>query len=147
MLKVRCQASATLDAKGRLALPAPLRRAFGVHDVTSLVLTFNEGALWGWTPDIFESQVERPLNEQDQFDARVRHFTHRILAPAQDIEVDRQGRIRIPPLLRRLAGLDKDVMINSLGDRLEIWDRPSWEAYFEQCLTQEPSVDGMPRTS
>jgi MraZ protein len=146
VLRVRCQAAATLDDKGRLALPAVLRRAFGRSDVESLVLTFHEGAVWGWTPDVFEATIERPLSEQDPFNANVLQFTHAILAPAQDVDVDRQGRIRVPPLLRELAGLDREVVVNSLGNRLEIWDKAAWQVHFERCLKAVPGLDGMPRT-
>lgn len=146
MLRVRCQAAATLDDKGRLALPAVLRRAFGRHDVDSLVLTFHEGAVWAWTPDVFEATIERPLSEQDPFNPNVLQFTHAILAPAQDVDVDKQGRIRVPALLRELAGLDREVVVNSLGNRLEIWDKAAWQTHFERCLKAVPGLDGMPRT-
>ena len=147
MLRVRCQAAATLDDKGRLALPAVLRRAFALHDVDGLVLTFHEGAIWAWTPDVFEATIERPLSEQDPFNPNVLQFTHAILAPAQDVDVDKQGRIRVPPLLRELAGLQREVVVNSLGNRIEIWDKASWQAHFEKVLRAVPGLDGMPRTS
>lgn len=147
MLRVRCQANATLDAKGRLALPAVLRRAFDKHDISSLVVTFHRGALWGWTPEVFERSIEGPVAEQDPFDPQVQAFTHAVLAPAQDLEIDKQGRIRIPTPLRELASLDRDVVINSLGNRLEIWDRTTWDEYFKQCLAAAPSLAGMPRSS
>ncbi len=147
MLRVRCQATATLDAKGRLALPAVLRRAFDKHDVDGLVLTFHQGAVWGWTPEVFERTIEGPLSDQDPFNAQVMQFSHAILAPAQDVDVDRQGRIRIPPLLRELADLEREVVVNSLGNRVEIWDRTRWEAHFAEVLAAAPSLPGMPRTS
>lgn len=146
MLRVRCQAAATLDAKGRLALPAVLRRAFAKRDADSLVLTFHKGAVWGWTPDVFERTIEGPLSEQDPFNAEVMQFSHAILAPAQDVDLDKQGRIRIPPLLRELAGLEKEVVVNSLGNRLEIWDREAWDEHFAKVLAAAPGLPGMPRS-
>jgi MraZ protein len=147
MLRVRCQATATLDDKGRLALPAVLRRALSLHEVGSLVLTFHQGAIWGWTPDVFETTIEGPLAAQDPFNPSVLQFSHAILAPAQDVEVDRQGRIRVPPLLRELASLEKEVVVNSLGNRVELWDRDRWDEHFRRCLQAVPGLDGMPRTS
>jgi MraZ protein len=147
MLQVRCQASATVDAKGRVALPAALRRALAVADVHSLVLTFHRGAIWGWTPEEFERTVERPLAGADPFNIEVMDFAHALLAPAQDVEVDKQGRTRIPAPLRALAGLQRDVMINSLVNRIEIWDRTSWDARFAQSLERAQSFSGMPRGS
>jgi len=145
MLKVRCQVHATVDAKGRLALPAQLRRAMQQADETQLVLTFNQGAVWGWTPRVFEERVERPMAERDPFADDVVDFVHALLAPAQDIDVDNQGRIRIPPPLRELAGIDREVVLNSMLDRIEIWDKAAWEDRFRQSLDRRAGASGMPR--
>jgi MraZ protein len=146
MLRVRCQAPATLDAKGRLALPAALRRALVKFEVDSLVLTFHKGAIWGWTPEDFETTVEQPMATRDPFAQDVMDFAHALLAPAQDVDVDGQGRIRVPPPLRDLAGLDRDVMVNSLLNRVEIWDREAWDARFSQSLDRARLASGMPRS-
>ena len=143
MLKVRCQAQATLDAKGRLALPAPLRRAMAEQGLTSLVLTFHKGAIWGWSASDFEHKVEDPLSERDPFDDDVIHFVHALLAPAQDVDVDGQGRLRIPPPLRALAGVQREVIINSILDRIEIWDKTVWESRFEESLVRSLTKSGM----
>lgn len=147
MLQVRCQASATIDVKGRIALPAALRRALSVADVHSLVFTFHRGAVWGWTSDVFERTVERPLAEADPFNIEVMDFAHALLAPAQDVEVDKQGRTRIPLPLRKLAGLHREVVVNSIVNRIEIWDKTIWEARFEESLKRAQSFSGMPRGS
>jgi len=144
MLRVRCQARASVDAKGRLALPAVLRRAVSEQNIDSLVLTFHKGAVWGWTQDDFEASVESPLAKADPFDADVMDFVHSILSPAQDVEIDKQGRIRVPPFLRDLAGLGKDVVVSSLLNRIEIWDRETWEARFRQSLDRTAARSGMP---
>lgn len=142
MLKVRCQANATLDAKGRVALPSPLRRALDEAGVRSLVLTFSNGAIWGMDPETFEEKVERPMMEADPFAQDVLDFAHALLAPAQDVEIDGQGRVRVPPPLRDLAGLDKEVVINSFLNRVEIWDKAKWDERFRESLQQVPR--GMP---
>lgn len=144
MLKVRCQVHGTVDAKGRLALPAPLRRALSDVDEQQLVLTFARGAIWGWRPNDFEQRVERPLTEVDPFADDVLDFTHALVAPAQDAEIDAQGRIRIPQPLRDLAEIDREVVINSLLDRIEIWDRQTWEERFRASLDRASRTSGMP---
>ncbi|MCB9679794.1 MAG: division/cell wall cluster transcriptional repressor MraZ [Alphaproteobacteria bacterium] len=144
MLRVRCQANATLDAKGRLALPAPIRRALGEHGVDSLVLTFHKGAVWGWTAGDFEEHVERPLLARDPFDTDVMDFTHAILSPAQDVEIDSAGRVRVPPPLRDLAGLDKEVVVSSVLNRIEIWDKDTWESRFRTSVDRTDGRSGMP---
>lgn len=145
MLKVRCQAQATVDDKGRLALPAQLRRALTDADQASLVLTIHQGAIWGWTPADFEAAVERPVQSRDPFAADVLDFAHAVLASAQDVEIDAQGRIRIPPMLRDLARIERDVVVNSLLDRIEIWDRAAWEARFRQSLDRRAQASGLPK--
>lgn len=109
------------------------------------MLTFHKGAIWGWTPEEFEERVERPLSMTDPFDSDVVDFAHSVLAPAQDVGIDGQGRILIPPPLRELAGLDKEVVVNSLLRRLEIWDRETWEARFRTSLDRmKDRKTGMP---
>ena len=144
MLRVRCQANATVDAKGRLALPAPIRRALAQKDESQLVLSFHKGAVWGWTLGDFEQRVERPLADADPFDADVMDFVHSLLSPAQDVDVDAQGRIRIPPPLRDLAGISKDVIVHSVLHRIEIWDRAVWDQRFKQSLHRTAERSGMP---
>jgi MraZ protein len=147
MLNVRCQVEASLDDKARLALPAPLRRAIEAHGASTLVLTFHKGAILGYTAKDFSDRVERPLAERDQFDDEVRDFVHSILSPAQDIDLDGQGRIRIPQTLRDLAGVQKDVVVHSVLDRLEIWDAATWKGRFSKALERVGSQSGMPGRS
>lgn len=144
MLKVRCQAQATLDAKGRVALPSPLRRALEEAGVRSLVLTFNAGAVWGFDPQTFEDTVERPLMQADPFAESVLDFAHAYVASAQEIEVDNQGRVRVPQMLRELANLDKDVVVHSFLNRIEIWDKARWDERYKQSLERASLARGMP---
>ncbi|MFT4625242.1 MAG: MraZ protein [Myxococcota bacterium] len=144
MLRVRCQANATVDAKGRLALPAPIRRALVEAEQDQLVLTFHKGAVWGWTLRDFEERVERPLSDADPFDDQVMDFVHSLLSPAQDVDVDGQGRIRVPPPLRSLAGIERDVVVHSVMHRIEIWDRSAWDQRFKQSLHRTGERSGMP---
>lgn len=144
MLRVRCQANVTIDAKGRLALPAPLRRALEEAGERGLVCAYHKGAVWAWTVADYEKRVEGPLAEADPFDAQVMDFAHALLSTAQDVELDGQGRIRIPPRLRELAGLDKDAVVHSIVDRIEIWDKDAWEQRFRQALERTADRSGMP---
>ena len=144
MIRVRCQQHVTVDEKGRLALPAPIRRALGEANVNQLVLAFSRGAVWGWTPSHYESEVEAPMHTQDPFSADVLDFAHATMSTAQDVELDAQGRIRVPPPLRELAGLDKEVVVHVLLGHLEIWDRGAWDRRFEESLLRSRGLSGMP---
>ncbi len=142
MLRVRCQTSGVVDDKGRLALPAPLRRALGEHSVGKLVLTFYKGAVVCWTEADFEAKVEAPLATADAFKESVRAFTHALVSMASDVEIDPQGRIRIPTPLRELARLNREVVLFSVLDRVEIWDQQAWDQRYREALIQ--AGDGLP---
>lgn len=144
MLRIRCLSNATLDVKGRLALPAPLRRGLERAEVGNLVLSHYEGAVWGWTPEGFEKGVESRIAGEDQFDPSVMDFVYAVLAVAQDVEVDKAGRVRVPANLRELAGLSKEVMVFSVLDRIEMWDRTKWDARFKRAVEALPAMGGMP---
>ncbi|MHB9131285.1 MAG: division/cell wall cluster transcriptional repressor MraZ [Armatimonadota bacterium] len=58
----------------------------------------------------------------------------RFLSCGVPITLDGQGRLAIPPNLRRRAGLEKDVTLIGMGDRFEIWDTQNWLAYDEAHL-------------
>jgi MraZ protein len=134
----------TIDAKGRLALPAPIRRALEEQQQTMLVLAFSRGAVWGWTPEHYEGEVESRMMSQDPFSPEVMDFAHSMMSTAQDTEIDAQGRIRIPPPLRELAGLEKDCVVHVLLGRIEIWDQAAWNRRFEESLHRVRNQSGMP---
>ena len=147
-IKVRCQQHVTIDAKGRLALPAPIRRALEEMEQTSLVLTSASGpdgdAVWGWTEADYEASVESRMEEMDPFATEVQDFAHSIMASAQDMEVDRQGRIRIPPSLRDAAGLDRECVVFVVLGHIEIWDKVTWEKRAENARARQQARRGMP---
>ncbi|MEN0065560.1 MAG: hypothetical protein AAGA48_25690 [Myxococcota bacterium] len=144
MIRVRCQQHVTIDAKGRLALPAPIRRAIEEAGQTSLVLTYSRRAVWAWTADHYEKEVERHMIEQDPFQAEVLDFAHSTMSTAQDCDIDRQGRIRIPAPLRKLAGLQRECVVHVLLGHVEIWDKATWEERFQESLSRTEARSGMP---
>jgi MraZ protein len=144
MLKVRCQARVTVDVKGRLQLPAVLRKALQTSQVQSFVLTHHDGAIWGWTPEDFEARVEGPLDNRDAFDREVIDFARSLLGAASDVDIDAQGRIRIPQHLQEIAGLEKDAVVISLLHRIEVWDRTRWEETFKRSVDRVSTRSGMP---
>ena len=147
MIRVRCQQNVSIDAKGRLALPAPIRRALADMDQSQLVLTYApQGAVWAWTPEHYEHKVEQPLLDRDPFATEVLDFAHSMMSTANDVEIDGQGRIRVPPMMRDLAGLSKDCVVHVLLGHIEIWDRKAWEERFQDSLhATRARRSGMPR--
>jgi MraZ protein len=84
------------------------------------------------------------------FQSKARLIQRRIIAPAQESEIDRSGRINIPQLLREYAGLQKECVILGIKNYIEIWDdeeyRRYWddnEAEFQEAAEQLGSIVGV----
>jgi len=127
-----------------MALPAPIRRFLGEQGESALVLAFSRGAVWAWTPEHYAREVEARMMEQDPFSDAVLDFAHSLMSTAQDVEIDKQGRVRVPAPLRELAGLSKDVVVHVLLGHIEVWDREVWDRRFQESLHRAGSRSGMP---
>lgn len=116
-----------LDDKGRLAVPAKLREAFG----RGLVMTRGqERCLYVFPAASFDELLQRiralPLTSK-----QARDFQRVFLSGAHDETPDKQHRVMIPAVLREYAGLSRQLTVIGVGDRVEIWDSDKWE----QALT------------
>ena len=113
----------TIDSKGRLIVPSKFREALGDEFVVTKGL---DGCLFvypmeEWTA-FTDKLKELPLTKKD-----ARQFSRFFLAGAASCEVDKQGRILIPSVLREFAGLEKDAVLVGVSSRIEIWSRSNWE--------------------
>ncbi len=118
-----------LDEKGRLMVPAKVR-----SEVVGNVMILTRGVdrcLWLFPADEWRQLSENLIAVTSPFSERARLIQRRILAPAQEVEIDRSGRIAIPPTLREFAGLKKDCTILGMVKYIEIWDEPAYAAYLE----------------
>ena len=126
----------SLDAKGRVILPARFREALERAFVTSEV----DGCLALWPPDEFE---RRSLEMKDKWRGSPveRNQARAFFAGAQDASPDKQGRVAIPQSLRDFAGLERDVAVTGAFDHVEIWDAATWartKRSGEQGLAGDP---------
>jgi MraZ protein len=124
-------------------LPSALRKAVGELTERTLVLTYCRGAIWGMSVEDFGVIEERVYNA-NPLEAGSLDFAHAFLAPATDVPMDGQGRIRVPPSLRELAHLDREVVVHALLNRVEIWDKARWDERFRASLSRVEQMDGMP---
>lgn len=113
----------TIDSKGRLIVPAKFREALGEEFVVTrgldecLFVYPNEG----WKN--FEDKLSTlPVANKD-----ARKFARFFLSGAATVELDKQGRILIPNNLREYSGLDKEVVLIGVANRVEIWSKARWE--------------------
>jgi len=115
----------TIDSKKRLALPAKFRGELG----DKVIITKGvENCLVIYTEKEWETMSTKLSNLPiSQIEAR--SFTRFVLAGAMEITLDKLGRVLIPDYLKEYAGLDKNVVICGLSNRLEVWDSAKWDAY------------------
>jgi len=126
----------TIDAKGRLIVPARLRPEL-TGDKTVLSIYMN-GCVALWSGEGWEQLGQRLLAEgQSNPDARA--TVRAIAASAHQDEVDRQGRITVPSNLRQWAGIDRDAVVIGALDHAEIWTPERWEQ--EQAKVEEGGLD------
>lgn len=115
----------TLDAKGRVSLPAKFR----AETTGKLVISKGfEGCLYVYPAEDYAAFVER-LMSRDDFNPQSRKVRRFFTTGAVDTELDSAGRITLPAPLREYAGLARDVQVTGNGDRIELWDAERWAAY------------------
>ncbi|MDX1657266.1 MAG: division/cell wall cluster transcriptional repressor MraZ [Nitriliruptorales bacterium] len=129
----------TLDAKGRVILPAKFRDRLNGGLV---FVPAQDRCIDVYPRSTFERRVEewRELPREDQ---RTRAFMRTVLAGAHEEVPDGQGRVTIPPRLREYAGLEKELTINGADYKLEIWDRARWDEYRSEVEDDFANLDGV----
>ena len=113
----------SLDAKGRVILPARYRDQLAEG---AFVTKGRGGCLSVFTPEEFE-QVASQVREQSKRGGTELNAARTFFSGAQEIRLDRQGRVALPPNLREFAGLTRDVVVVGVFSRVEIWDRERWQ--------------------
>ncbi len=114
----------TVDAKGRLIVPSKFREQLGDEFVVTKGL---DGCLFVYENTEWKA-LEEKLHSLPLTNANARKFTRFFLAGATSCEVDRQGRILLPAVLRQFAKIEKDVVLVGVGSRIEIWSSENWRA-------------------
>ena len=117
--------SHSIDQKKRLAIPAKFRKGLGREAVITRGL---DGCLWLYPLKEWEV-LARKLGKLPIGQWQARGFARAMLAGAAEVELDRLGRILIPEYLKSYAGLEKQVVVTGLYNRIEIWDEVRWCEY------------------
>lgn len=113
----------TTDAKGRLIIPSKFREVLGDEFVVTKGM---DGCLFVFDQTEWQA-FEEKLRSLPMIDKEARQFTRFFLAGAASVEVDKQGRILLPAVLREFAGIVKDTVLVGVGSRVEIWCKERWE--------------------
>ncbi len=139
-------AELTLDAKGRLAIPARYRERLHERCAGQLVLTIDtdERCLLLYPLPEWEA-IERKLDGLPSLNPHARRVQRLLMGHATDTEMDGQGRILLPPPLRQYARLDKRVVLIGQGKKFELWDEAYWNERRDQWLAEETmDEEGLP---
>ena len=129
--------SCTLDAKGRVAIPAKLR--FELGDVIHVSKGLDQSLF------IYADETWRKIQENlaSMPISRARQLQLMLFPSAARFVLDTQGRILLPQKLREHAALEKDVVILGAGNRAEIWSEPAWRCFESAELTPEKMLEAM----
>ena len=121
----------TLDAKGRFLIPAAFKKQLAEESANQFVV--NRGIEQCLT--LYPMQTWEPvfseISKLNDFDPQVREFRRSFLNGATQVELDSAGRLLLPKTLVDYAGLEKDVILVSAVNKIEIWDNSKYKKLFE----------------
>jgi len=118
----------SVDAKGRLIVPAKFREALGEAFVVTRGL---DNCLFGYPMNEWR-KLEEKLKDLPMTKKDTRAFARFFFSGATEVEIDKQGRINIPATLMQHAHLVKECVVLGVSNRIEIWAKDRWEAYFSE---------------
>lgn len=130
-----------IDAKGRVVMPTRYRERLQLDSKNAVVLTIDteERCLLLYPLPEWE-QIEKKLAALPSFNPAARRIQRLLIGHATDVEIDSQGRILLPPLLREYAGLKKSAVLVGQGKKFELWDEAHWESSRGSWLEEESNV-------
>ena len=121
----------TLDEKGRILFPTRLRNElFAESDKCVLIVTQAfDHCLWLYTLDEWKNISSKIMETASPFNQKDRIVLRHFIAPAQEVELDKSGRLSIPQSLREYAHLSKDCVILGINKYMELWDSQAYSDY------------------
>ena len=125
-----------LDSKGRLAIPSRFKEVLDQKEDDCLVVTNMDSCLWAFAKEDW-SVIEEKAATLPQFNRAASTYLRYFISGAVECRI-RQGRITLPPDLREIAGLKKEVVLVGELKKFEIWDKEKWEHEFQKAMVSFP---------
>lgn len=122
-----------IDPKGRMRLPSGLIGQLGATAPAFVINRGFENCLMLYPEKVWDAITEE-VNALNQYDKRSRDFVRYFYRGAQRLAMDGADRILIPKRLLEYAGIDKDVILVAVNDRIEVWAQDK----YDQMLDEEP---------
>lgn len=132
-----------VDAKGRIFIPAEMRRNLQPEDGDTLVVARGLDGCLTAHPQRAWAAITEKIMRLSQTDQKVRLYYRVTLSQAHEVRLDRQGRATIPRKLLERAGIEDRMVIIGALDKLEFWNPTKWKAYMEQA---EPTLEEVAET-
>ena len=124
----------SMDAKGRLAVPAKHRDALLTQSAGNVVLTAHpHGCLLLYPQPVWEP-IQAKVMALSSFDKHSASLQRLLVGYAEDITIDAAGRMLVSPALREFAGLDKEVMLVGQGGHFEMWNMTNWRKQLDNIM-------------
>lgn len=120
----------TIDAKGRFLLPSGFKKQLP-EDGDTFVINRGFETCLSLYPKKSWNPIYKKLSALNDFDPKVREFRRFYLNGAQMVEMDSAGRLLIPKNLMDYASLEKDIVLVSAIDKIEIWDKVKYQQFFD----------------
>ena len=127
----------TLDAKGRLAIPARYRERIAATCAGQLICTVDPDYCLLLYPLPDWEELERKLVRLPSLKPKARRLQRLMLGYASELEVDAHGRVLVPRELREFASLERDAILIGQGNKFELWDERRWNERRDQWLTED----------
>jgi MraZ protein len=130
----------SLDAKGRLAVPTRYRESILAQGAGKVVVTAHPHRCLLLYPYPAWEPIAMKIMALPSLDPHVSAMQQLLVGHADELEMDSAGRILIAPTLRRLSGIDRDVMMFGQGTHFKLWHPESWEKQFDAFSQLGPGV-------
>lgn len=124
----------TIDAKGRIIIPARFRDVVKACGQDAVMITRMDSCLFAYTPDEWSKLENKVLALPTKSDS-MRRFQRTFIGASSECKCDKQGRVLVPPFLKAYSGLEKDIVLVGVLNRFEIWSRENWDK--ENALMEE----------
>lgn len=132
----------SLDPKGRIIIPAPFREIISSNYNPKLYIV---NAAFDKCLHIYPQEEWNRLEEKvrllPKMQEEVRFFMRRVIASAQEVDIDKQGRVLIPAAHREDAGLGSDIVIVGQIEKIELWDRKQWDEVVDISKIDKRAVE------
>jgi MraZ protein len=122
---------ATVDPKGRFLLPAGIKKQLPEGENTQFVINRGFEKCLTLYPTSSWNPIFQKISQLNDFDPKVREFRRYFLNGAIALELDSAGRLLVPKNLAEHAGLQKDIVLVSAVNKMEIWDKTHYQKFFD----------------